>query len=334
VTRASVVTGVGSFLPARIVTNDDFERRLDTSDEWIRSRTGIGSRHHVDPGLATSHLAVEAGRRALTSAGVDHVDAVVLATTTPDRPCPATAPQVAAELGLQGIPAFDIAAVCSGFLYGLAVADGFIRSGFAARVMVIGAETFSTIVDQTDRNTAVIFGDGAGAMVLQSGSSSDPGVIEGISLGSDGDLADLITVRAGGSLTAGASEQPPAADHYFSMQGRSVFTHSVIRMTAVTREVMKDVGWEPQDVDHLVGHQANLRILHAIAQQLDLPLDRLVVHLDRVGNTAAASVPLALVDAHDRGLLREGDRIVLSAFGGGATWGAAALRWPALPPAS
>lgn len=328
--RAAVISGIGAWLPPDVVGNDDLAARMDTSDEWIRTRTGIRTRHFVSAGMPTSRLAAEAGARALQSAGTADVDAVVLATTTPDRPCPATAPEVARRLGLTGRPAFDVSAVCTGFLYALTTAAGMIASGAAEQVLVIGAEAFSTLIDPQDRSSAVVFGDGAGAVVLRAGDPGEPGALGRIVLGSDGSLADLITVRAGGSEQPHPHPDADPADRYFSMRGREVFGHAVTRMTESARAALAHTGWQPDDVDRLVGHQANLRILHAVAEQLDLPVERLVIHLDRVGNTAAASIPLALAHAHGTQDLAPGARVVLAAFGGGATWGATALTWPAL----
>jgi 3-oxoacyl-[acyl-carrier-protein] synthase-3 len=325
--RSAVICGLGAWLPPRIVTNDELATRMDTSDEWIRTRTGIRARHIVDAGLSTSDLAAEAGARAMDSAGVQDVDVVVLATTTPDRPCPATAPLVAHRLGLTGRPAFDVSAVCTGFLYGLSVGAGLIAAAAAEQVLVIGAEAFSTIIDPGDRTTGVLFGDGAGAVVLRAGDSWEPGAVGWVELGSDGSLADIITVRAGG-----AEQREPASpgDHYFSMRGQEVFTHAVKCMSQAATTALAKAGWPAGEVDRLVGHQANLRILQAIGERMDISAERIVVHLDRVGNTAAASIPLALAHAQSAGELFPGARVVLAAFGGGATWGATALTWPAL----
>ena len=328
--RSAVVCGLGAWLPPRIVTNDELATRLDTSDEWIRTRTGIQTRHIVSPGMPTSYLAAEAGARAMESAGVKDVDALVLATTTPDRPCPASAPRVAHRLGLTGRPAFDVSAVCTGFLYALSVAAGLIVSGAAEHILVIGAEAFSTIIDPHDRTSGVLFGDGAGAVVLRAGDQQEPGAIGWVELGSDGSLDDIITVRAGGSeqRSAGAPQSP--ADSYFSMRGQEVFTHAVRRMAEAATTALAHAGWRPDEVDRLVGHQANLRILHALSERMHIPRERLVVHLDRVGNTAAASIPLALAHAQSTGELFPGARVLLAAFGGGATWGATAVTWPAI----
>ncbi|MCD0448634.1 ketoacyl-ACP synthase III [Actinocorallia sp. API 0066] len=329
---------MGAFLPPRRISNEDLAERMDTTDEWITTRTGIRARHWADPGIATSDLAVEAGHRALKSARLTAepgaVDAVVLATTTPDHPCPATAPQVAARLGLGTAAAYDVAAVCTGFLYALATASAQIVAGHARRVLVIGAETYSTLLNPADRTTNVIFGDGAGAVVLEATSEADrPGVLLGVDLGSDGTRHTLITVAAGGSRQRSTPGAPDPDAHYFAMDGKKVFAQAVTRMAGSCAKVLERVGWTTDEVDHLVGHQANLRILHALSRQLGVPQRRAVVHLDQVGNTSAASVPLALADAAGRGTLGVGDRVLLTAFGGGLTWGAAALRWPDVVPA-
>ena len=305
----SVILGVGASLPPRVVTNDDLAGRLDTSDEWIRSRTGIGARRWAEPGTATSDLAVDAGARALRSAGRSTVDAVIVATTTPDRSCPAIAPAVAARLGMVGVPAHDVAAVCTGFLYGLANAVGLIASGAARTVLLVAAETFSTILDPDDRGTAVIFGDGAGAVVIGEGRGIGPCV-----LGSDGRGADLIQV--------------PAGERYFRMSGKEVFREAVERMADVALEALARAGLGLDDVDHLAPHQANQRICDAVARRLGLDESKVLSDLGTVGNTAAASIPVLLADAAAHGRLKAGDRVLTAAFGGGLTWGAATLVWP------
>ncbi len=339
---AAVVCGLGGYLPPTVVTNDQLTTELDTSDEWIRSRTGVVTRHVVEPGVATSHLATEAGRRALISADLPAADAVVLATSTPDRSCPATAPEVASNLGMAGRPAFDVAAVCTGFVYALAVGTGMIAAGLAGTVLVVGADVFSTILDPRDRTTRVIFGDGAGAMVLRAGDPDEPGALAGFDLGSDGSRAELIQVPGGGSrqrsALAGAAALTSAADllqagdPYFRMAGKAVFSEAVQRMAESARTVAAGVGWSLSDVDMLVAHQANKRILAAVGLQLGLRDQQIATHLDRVGNTVAASVPLALADTALAGRLAVRDRVVLAGFGGGLTWGAAAMSWPAIQP--
>lgn len=324
---AAVLDGLGAWVPPRVVPNSELARTLDTSDEWITTRTGVRTRHIADEDMATSDLAVAAGANALKSAGVSTVDAVVLATTTPDHPCPATAPTVSARLGLGTIPAFDVSAVCSGFLYGLMTGTGMIASGQAASVLLIGADTYSRILDPADRTTRVIFGDGAGAVVLRAGDPGEPGAIGPIDLGSDGDNSHLIAIEAGGSRRPASR----GGDPYFRMRGKEVFRHAVERMTQSARTVLRRADWPGGLPDLLVAHQANVRIVHAVADQLGLPRERCAIHLDRVGNTAAASLPLALADAVRTGRLTAGARVLLASFGGGLTWGACAVRWPDLP---
>ncbi|MET9348834.1 beta-ketoacyl-ACP synthase III [Streptomyces termitum] len=318
-TYTATLTGLGTCLPARTVTNDDLARRLDTSHAWIHSRTGIARRRVADPGTGTAELAAAAGSAALASAGRTSCDLVLVATTTPDRACPATAPRVATAMGLTGTAAFDLSAVCSGFVYGLSVATAMVRAGTCASVLVVGAERYSAIVDPEDRSTAVIFGDGAGAVLVERG--GDPagrGAVLHTELGSDGTGEDLITV--------------PPGERYLRMEGREVYTRAVPAMVGSARRVAEAVGWLPGDIDAFVGHQANLRILEAVAKRLDLPPERVVANIEDVGNTAAASIPLALAWAADRGRLAPGDRVVLTAFGGGLTWGSAALLWPDVRP--
>ncbi|MET7937548.1 beta-ketoacyl-ACP synthase III [Streptomyces sp. NPDC005322] len=328
--HAAVICGLGAWLPPRVVTNADLHARLGTSEEWIHKRTGISSRHVALPGMATSDLAVEAGARALKSAGGGEVQALVLATTTPDRPCPATAPEVASRLGMTGIAAFDISAVCTGFLYGLATAAGFIAAGLADRVLLIAAETFSTLLDPEDRTTVPIFGDGAGALVLRRGTAAEPGAIGQVLLGSDGELSDLIAVEAGGSRQRSAGRAPTVEEKYFRMQGREVFRHAVERMSAAASAAVEAAGWRLEEVDRLVAHQANARITSSVASELGIPPDRRAQNIEHVGNTAAASVPILLAQATAGGYLAPGHRVLLTAFGGGLTWGATTVVWPEL----
>lgn len=325
--RAAVLTGVGAWLPPDVLTNAELQARLDTSDEWIRSRTGIATRHRVSPGMSTSDLAVEAGARALKSSGQERVDAVVLATTTPDELCPATAPQVASRLGQSHVPAFDVSAVCAGFLYGLATASGLIASGVADRVLLIGAEAFTTLIDPGDRTTAAIFGDGAGAVVLRAGDPEEPGAIGPVVLGSDGNHSDLAEVPGGGARCRVPSEE---ASPYLQMQGREIFRHAVRHMTDACRTATARAGWSLDDIDRLVAHQANARIIASVADGLGIPLERRASNIQRVGNTAGASVPVLLAEESAGGGLVEGHKVLLTAFGGGLAWGAATLVWPAL----
>ncbi|GAA2689248.1 3-oxoacyl-[acyl-carrier-protein] synthase III (EC 2.3.1.41) [Actinosynnema pretiosum] len=315
------------------MTNDELSATYDTSDQWIRERTGIVQRRRAAPGQSTGDLAVEAARVALASAerssGPAPVDLVVLATSTPDRPCPATAPSVAHRLGLGPVPAFDVDAVCSGFVYGLAVADGMIAAGTARRVLLVGADTFSTILNPADRTTAAIFGDGAGAVVLRAGERGEPGALQGLDLGSDGGQADLITVVAGGSRVPDRATAPEA-DRFFAMQGQAVYRNAVARMAQTARAALAKAGWGVHDVNRFIAHQANARLLAAAGAELGIEAERAYRNISEVGNTVAASIPLALADAATDGALLPGDRVLLAAFGGGTTWGAAALTWPEL----
>ncbi|OLZ63390.1 3-oxoacyl-ACP synthase [Streptomyces sp. IMTB 2501] len=328
--RAAVIVGIGSYVPPNRVTNDDLSARLDTSDAWIRSRTGIAERFVVSPGTSTGDLAVEAGLRALKSAGDERVGAVVLATTTPDQPCPATAPQVAARLGLGPVPAFDVAAVCSGFLYGLASAAGLIAAGIAESVLLIAADAFTTIINPADRTTAVIFADGAGAVVLRAGSAAEPGALGPLVLGSDGELSHLIEVPAGGSRQRSTGRPAAPEDHCFQMLGRDTYRHAVEHMTAASTEAAERARWRLGDIDRFAAHQANARILEAVSDRLGIPGERRLSNIARVGNTGAASLPLLLAEATAEGRLAPGHRVLLTAFGGGLSWGAATVVWPEL----
>lgn len=321
------VAGIGVALPEEIVTNDDWAALLDTSDEWIFSRTGIRERRRAGPGQATSDLAVDAAAGALADAGVDVADltAVILATTTPDHVIPQTAPLVAARLGTE-TAAFDVGAGCSGFVYGLAVAAGMAAGPLPGPVLVIGAETLTRWIDPTERDTAVLFGDGAGAFVLRPGT----GALGPFDLGCDGRLADIVLVPAGGS------RRPPSAtvdarDLTLRMEGRAVYRQAVRRMVSSSQAVLEAAGLDVGDVDLLVGHQANARILEAVAGRLGIGEEHAFVSVDRYGNTSAASIPLAVHDALTQGRLRDGDRVLLTAFGAGLTWGSCLLVWGGRP---
>jgi 3-oxoacyl-[acyl-carrier-protein] synthase-3 len=321
--RAQVL-GCGGYLPDRVVSNAALAATLDTSDEWIVQRTGIRQRHIAATGEYTSHLAVRAARRALQMACVtpDEIDLIVLATSTPDNTFPATAAKVQAALGMQRGAAFDVQAVCTGFVYALATADNFIRAGQAKTVLVIGAETFSRILDWQDRATCVLFGDGAGAMVLRAvpsnGSVAERGILS-THLHSDGRQHDLLYVDGGPSTTGTAG--------FLRMEGKEVFQHAVQRLAEAVDEALAANGLAPSDIDWLVPHQANRRIIDAMARKLGLPTEKVVLTIDRHANTSAASVPLALAEAAGDGRIRPGQLILLEAMGGGLTWGAALLRW-------
>jgi 3-oxoacyl-[acyl-carrier-protein] synthase-3 len=313
------VGGVGSALPKRKVTNDELAATVDTTDEWIVERTGIRSRYIAGEGETTGSLALEAARGAIEHAGVSalDIDLIVLATATPDQTFPSTATKVQAALGINDCIAFDVHAVCTGFLYALSVADSMLRSGNASKALVIGAETFSRILDWEDRATCVLFGDGAGALVL-SAEETDSGILA-TKLHADGRHNDLLFVDGGPSTTGTVGK--------LRMKGREVFRHAVINLAQVLNEVLADAGLTTADVDWVVPHQANARILDATAKKLGLPPEKVVVTVDRHANTSAASVPLAFDTAVKDGRIKRGDVVVLEAMGGGFTWGAAALRY-------
>jgi 3-oxoacyl-[acyl-carrier-protein] synthase-3 len=326
---AAVLSGLGAWLPPRVVDNFELSEHLDTSDEWIRARTGIAERRVAAPGKSTVDMAVEAGRRALASAELESVDFVLLATSTPDQPCPGSAPQVATALGLNGVAALDVNAVCSGFVYALATGAGLIAAGVARSVLVIGSDTFTTLVDPTDRGTVPIFGDGAGAVVLRAGRADELGALGPFDLHSEGELAELLWVEAGGAKHRISADK---SDYFLAMQGTAVFRHACARMAESSRAVLGKAGWTVSDVDRFVGHQANIRILQTVAKNLGLPVDAVVSNIEKTGNTSAASIPLALADAVADGSLLAGHRVLLSAFGAGLTWGSAVLRWPDVTP--
>ncbi|WP_341859386.1 beta-ketoacyl-ACP synthase III [Qipengyuania sp. GPGPB31] len=317
----SVITGTGSALPAKCVTNADLAARVDTSDEWIVERTGIRQRYIADDSETTSTLATAAARNALEAAGVDaqEIGLIVLATATPDHTFPATATQVQAALGCGGGVAFDVQAVCSGFLYALATADSLLRTGMATKALVIGSETFSRILDWDDRTTCVLFGDGAGAVVLeaQDVAADGPGILAS-RLHAHGQHKDMLYVDGGPSTTGTVGK--------LRMKGREVFRHAVVNLASVLKEVLEESGTKVADIDWVVPHQANARILDATARKLDLPAEKVVVTVDRHANTSAASVPLALDTAMRDGRIKPGDLVMFEAMGGGFTWGASLAR--------
>lgn len=318
------VAGLGSALPSRVVTNDELATVLDTSDEWIRSRTGIAQRHVAAPDEATSDLAVAAGKAALADAGlgVEDVTTVLVATTTPDHKVPGTAPLVAAALGTE-VSAFDVNAACSGFVTGLRVGGALAATGDGA-VLVIGAETMTRIVDPEDRSVRVLFGDGAGAAVLVRDETSRLGPFD---LGADGQDPSMLWCPAGGTRTPISPGDEDPGDPYLRMRGGDIYRHAVTRMVASSRAVLEAAGIGVEDVDLLVGHQANARILDAVVQRLELDPARSHVTVDLHANTSAASVPLALADARDRGRLVPGATVLLTAFGAGLTWASCLLTW-------
>jgi 3-oxoacyl-[acyl-carrier-protein] synthase-3 len=320
----SQIIGCGAYLPETILTNAELSKRVDTSDAWIQERTGIRERRVVKDGEMTSHLAVEASRRALIDAAIDagELDLIVCATTTPDETFPAVATVIQSRLGMVGGAAFDVQAVCSGFIYGLAVADNFIKAGQAKTVLLVGAETMSRLLDWTDRTTCVLFGDGAGAVVLQAhegeGTSADRGVLNTM-LYSDGRLHDLLYVDGGPSSTRTTG--------YLRMKGKEVFRHAVTNLAAAIEDSAAKAGVKVNDIDWFVPHQANQRILDGTARKLGVSADRMVSTVAVHGNTSSASVPLAMMTAIEDGRIKRGDLVLLEAMGGGFTWGAALVRW-------
>jgi len=322
--RRSIIKGVGSYLPSKILTNADLARLVDTSDAWIVERTGIKERRIAAPGEATSDLALAAAKAALADAGMEagRIELIILATATPDQTFPATAATVQAELGIIGAPAFDLQAVCSGFIYGLATADSMIKTGQASSALVIGAEVFSRILDWTDRSTCVLFGDGAGAFVLEAGEGSGTVADQGIlasRLHSDGRYRDKLYVDGGPSTTGTTG--------VLKMEGRDVFRHAVINIASVIDETLADQNIKAEDIDWFVPHQANRRILEGTARKLGLREESIVITLDKHGNTSAASVPLAFDAAIKDGRIKRGDLILMEAMGGGFTWGATLARF-------
>ncbi|MCA0872843.1 ketoacyl-ACP synthase III [Seohaeicola saemankumensis] len=321
--RRAVVTGIGHYLPERVVPNSEFEATLDTTDEWIRSRSGIERRHFAAENETTSDLATKAALAALKDAGLeaDDVDAIVVATSTADLTFPSAATMVQASLGMTRGFAFDVQAVCAGFVYALSTANALILSGQASRVLVIGAETFSRIMDWTDRSTCVLFGDGAGALILEGqegkGTPQDRGILA-VDLNSDGRYKDLLYVDGGVSTqTTG----------YLRMQGNQVFRHAVEKLAQTADTALARAGLETSDVDWIVPHQANIRIIKGTAKKMGLDMDKVVVTVQDHGNTSAASIPLALSVGKSRGQIKPGDLVVTEAIGGGLAWGAVVLRW-------
>ena len=322
-TLRAVVKGVGHYLPSRVVENAEFEATIDTTDEWIKSRSGIERRHFATDGDTTSTMATAAAQAALADAGLvaDDIDVIVLATSTADLTFPSAATMVQSQSGMTRGYAFDVQAVCAGFVYALSTANALIVSGQAKRALVIGAETFSKIMDWTDRGTCVLFGDGAGALVLEGetgqGSAADRGILA-TDLNSDGRHRDLLYVDGGVSTgTTG----------YLRMQGNQVFRHAVEKLAATAHKAMDDAGVTADDIDWVVPHQANIRIIQGTAKKMRVPMDRVVVTVQDHGNTSAASIPLALSVARQRGQIKDGDLIVTEAIGGGLAWGAVVLRW-------
>lgn len=321
------IIGTGTYVPEKIMTNKDLENIVETSDEWIVSRTGIRERRIASPEMATSDLATRAAEKALIDAGItaDELDLIIVATATPDMYFPSTACLVQANLKASNAAAFDLAAGCSGFVYGLVTGSQFIKAGLYKKVLVIGAETLSKILDWTDRNTCVLFGDGAGAAVLAA-TDSDYGII-GAHLGADGSGGDLLKLPAGGSRNPASAETVTQKMHFVHMNGNEVFKFAVKIMGEAAITALENAGLSADDVDCLIPHQANNRIIQSAAKRLKLPMDKVMVNVDKYGNTSAASIPIALEEAVHSGKIKQGDIVVLVGFGAGLTWASAVIKW-------
>ena len=317
----SVIASCGAYLPAKIVTNKDLEKMVDTTDEWITQRTGIKQRHVAADGESSADMAIEAARQALKNGGFTGVDidTVIVCTCTPERTFPSVAAKVQAALDIPVGPAFDLQAVCAGFVYGLSVADSFIRAGNAKRILLIGAEKMTALLDWNDRTTCVLFGDGAGAVVLEAAPRDSERGILSTHLYANGKLKDILCTSGGVSSTGDSG--------FITMEGKEVFRHAVQYMSDIVTDVIEHNKIKPQDIDWLVPHQANIRIIEATAKKLDMGMDRVVVTIERHGNTSAASIPLALCEAVSDGRIKKGDLILMEALGAGLTWGAALVRF-------
>jgi 3-oxoacyl-[acyl-carrier-protein] synthase-3 len=326
--KTAVISGIGTWVPEKVLTNDDLSKIVDTNDEWITTRTGIRERHIAAPGESCSDMAAKAAGAALRSAGADpaEIDLLVIATITADHSTPSTACLVQPRLGLVNATCFDISAACSGFVYALDIARQYILTGAARKAMVVGAEKMSAILDWQDRGTCVIFGDGAGAVVLEAGAGSSRGIVS-TAMGSDGALANLIRVEAGGSTLPASAETVQNRQHFIKMEGNQVFKSAVRGMAEISEKALALAGIASADLKAVVPHQANVRIISAIAEKLAIPMDKVVLNLDRYGNTTAASIPLALEEAVREGRIQDGDFILLVAFGAGLTWGATVIQW-------
>jgi 3-oxoacyl-[acyl-carrier-protein] synthase-3 len=328
---ASSIIGTGSYMPEKILTNDDLSKIVDTSDEWITTRTGIRERRIAAEDQATSDMATEAARRALASAGVapEEVNLIVVATVTPDMFFPSTACFVQKKIGASNAVCFDISAACSGFLYALQVARHFINTGNRTTALVIGAEKLSSLINWQDRNTCVLFGDGAGAVVIRRAEEGTdaPGRVLSTVMGSDGNLADLLKVPGGGSACPITADNAASRPNTIHMEGRETFKHAVTRMCQASEQALEMAGVTKEDISLIIPHQANLRIIQAIADRLGLPHEKAFINLDKYGNTSAATIPVALDEANRAGRLKRGDILLLVAFGGGFTWASSVVRW-------
>jgi len=323
-----IIAGTGSFAPPRILSNHDLERLVETSDEWITTRTGIRERRIADPGVASSDLAFEAARQALRTAELapSDIDVIIVGTVTPDHVFPSCGCTLQARLGARNAAAFDVTAACSGFLYALQIGRSMIEAGTARNILIVGVEVLSRIIDWSDRSTCVLFGDGAGAVVLKPSNEPGRGVLS-VKIGSDGEQGEVLYLPAGGSRHPATHETVEQHLHYVHMSGNDLFKIAVRGMETVARQALEEAGVGVSDIDLLVPHQANLRIIDATARRLEVPSEKVVVNIDRYGNTSAASIPIALDEAVRGGRIRPGSTVVMVAFGGGLTWGAAVVKW-------
>jgi 3-oxoacyl-[acyl-carrier-protein] synthase-3 len=324
---SAIITGTGMSVPDRVMTNQDLEKIVDTSDEWITTRTGIRERRIAEKGEPLSKYATLASRRALETAGIsaDQLDLIILATVTPDMPIPATACTIQHELGCKDIAAFDLAAGCSGFIYAQSVAKQFLLSERCRHVLVIGAELLSTYMDWKDRSTCVIFADGAGAAVMSCGER--PRGVLASAMHSDGSMVDFISMPGGGTINPPSQDMLDNRQHFIRMRGNETFKMAVRSIDEVCREVLDEAGLQPDDVDWFIPHQANQRIINAVGSRLKIPEERCYVNIDRYGNTSAGSIPIALDEAVRTGKVKQGDVVLMAAFGAGLTWAASVVRW-------
>lgn len=326
-TRGATIVGTGMYVPEKVLTNADFEKLVDTTDAWIRERTGIVERHIAAPDQAPSDLGVIASQRALETAGLgaEDVDQIIVATTTPDRLLPSCACTLQAKLGARRAAVYDMYAACTGFIFGLGLARSVIGVGLADTVLVVGVETLSRFTDYTDRNTCVLFGDGAGAAVLRPCARED-GVLS-VVMGSDGTLGEILEIPAGGSARPATAATVEQREHFIRMRGKELYKVAVRTMEDSMRQAMDEVGLAAEDLELVIPHQANLRIIQAVQERLGLPAEKVIVNIDRYGNTSSASIPISLDEVVRSGRLKPGHRVGFTAFGGGITWGATVLRW-------
>jgi 3-oxoacyl-[acyl-carrier-protein] synthase-3 len=326
--QSVIILGTGSYAPKNIVTNDDMAKFVDTSDEWIRTRSGISERHFAAKDETTSDMGCIAAERAIEAAGIERseIDLIILATMTPDMPFPSTACLVQSKLGLPNVTTFDIQAACSGFVYALSIANSMLRSGHFNKALVIGAEKMSSILDFEDRTTCVLFGDGAGAAILSREAADNVGILGAIG-GADGSNPSLLQQPGGGSAMPASEASIAARQHFLKMNGKEIFKSAVRVMGQASTDIIEQVGYTPEDLDLVIPHQANMRIIESLAKRLKIPMEKFHNNLDRFGNTSAASVPIALDEAFRAGRIKSGDLILLVAFGAGLTWASTLIKW-------